>query len=285
MGSLRLSIHPLFFAFGVYYALTGKIFIFLIYTLVALLHELGHSFIADRHGYKLNKITLMPYGAVVSGKIDGLKPSDEIAIALAGPVTNILIAVFFAATWWVYPLSYAYTDTAAFANITIAVINLLPVFPLDGGRILLALLSTKMQIKKAETICKILSAAVAAALMTLFIISLFNTPNISLAFFAAFVIFGVFTRKKDSVYIKLYTGINPDALKRGMPCKKHGVSEEMTLKKLISVLDPNAINEVEVYRNGKVYARLSAADIFNLTENNSLYARLKDVLHENLPKT
>ena len=92
MGGLRLYVHPLFLIFGAYYALTGKILIFIIYTLSAVVHELGHSFAAAGLGYRLNKITLMPFGAVASGDIDGLKLKDEIKIALAGPLINLAIA-------------------------------------------------------------------------------------------------------------------------------------------------------------------------------------------------
>jgi len=61
---MRISIHPLFFLFGIYFALRGKVFLFLNFTLTALIHELGHAIAAERLGYKMNKISLMPYGAV-----------------------------------------------------------------------------------------------------------------------------------------------------------------------------------------------------------------------------
>ena len=78
MDGLKLSVHPLFYAFGLYYAVTGKILAFIIYTLSAVIHEIGHSVVASKSGYRLNRITLMPFGAVVKGDIDGLKLKDEI---------------------------------------------------------------------------------------------------------------------------------------------------------------------------------------------------------------
>ena len=141
MGSINLSVHPLFFAFGFYYALTGRIFVFLIYTVTAVLHELGHSFVASNAGYRLNKITLMPFGAVVSGDIEGLSLGDEIKVALAGPFINLAVALLFVASWWIVPETYAFTDVVAEANLTMALVNFIPVFPLDGGRVLSAILS------------------------------------------------------------------------------------------------------------------------------------------------
>lgn len=278
MGSIKLRIHPLFIAFGVYYAFTGEILLFLIYTIVALLHELGHSFVADRQGYALNRLTLMPYGAIISGKIDGLKPIDEILIALAGPITNIIIAVFFIAGWWIYPLSYAYTDTVAIANLSLAIINLLPFFPLDGGRILLALLSTKISVGRAERICKGISVVFGVFLAILFFITCFNKPNFSLLFFAGFVIFGALSKKKKNAYVKLYTGVNVDALKRGMPYRKQAISEDVTVKKLLSVLDGTAVNEVVVFSGDKQRKILSQADIINIIQNCSIYDKIKDVI-------
>ena len=178
MGSIKLHIHPLFWLFGAFYALTGKVFMFIIYTTVALLHELGHSFSAEKLGYRLDRITLMPYGAVIYGEDASLKPSDEIRIALAGPVTNVLIGIFFVAFWWIFPDIYPYTDAAAFASFAIAAINVLPVFPLDGGRVLLAVLSMKMKRAKALLVCKVVSVVFGAGLAALFIASLFFAPNV-----------------------------------------------------------------------------------------------------------
>ena len=55
MGRLKVSIHPLFFIFGLYFALTGKVFSFLIFTLTAVIHEFGHAFVSDRLGYCKNQ--------------------------------------------------------------------------------------------------------------------------------------------------------------------------------------------------------------------------------------
>ena len=155
MAGIKLSVHPLFFILGFYFALTGRIFIFIIYTLSAVLHETGHSVVANGLGYKLNEIVLMPFGAVVKGNVDGLSLSDEFKVSLAGPITNIIIAVVFVATWWIFPVSYAYTDVVAEANLSLAVINLMPVLPLDGGRALYAVISCQKNEKAAKRISSV----------------------------------------------------------------------------------------------------------------------------------
>ena len=92
MASVKLKIHPLFLVVGVISILTKNFFIFLIYGISALLHELGHLYVAEKQGYTAEKLTLMPYGAVVNMDESALKLKDQIKIALAGPVFNLLIA-------------------------------------------------------------------------------------------------------------------------------------------------------------------------------------------------
>ena len=102
MAGLKFSIHPLFLAFGIYFAFTGKVFSFIIYTLSAVIHEVGHYNQSEKLGYGLKKIVLMPYGALIQGDLDGVRYKDECKIALAGPLYNFLIAIFFIAFWWVF---------------------------------------------------------------------------------------------------------------------------------------------------------------------------------------
>lgn len=92
MAKLKITIHPLFFVFGLYFAFTGKVYSFLLSVLCALIHEFGHFLASERYGYKLSRIVLMPYGAVISG--DDFSPfrySDEIMISLAGTDVKLKI--------------------------------------------------------------------------------------------------------------------------------------------------------------------------------------------------
>ncbi len=273
-----LSIHPLFYVFGFYYALTGRIFTFVIYTITALMHELGHSLVANGAGYKLNKITLMPFGAVVSGDIDGLKLKDEIKIALAGPFLNLAVGLLFVAVWWLYPESYAFTDVAVEANLSTALVNFLPIFPLDGGRVLYAILALSMNKDKANLICKIIGGAFGLALFGLFIASIFFTLNLSILFFSLFVLFGAFGKAKDNKYVKIFSSVSQNALKRGMPVCYQAVSKDTTIKRLVSILDCNAINKVEVYDGKDKICTLSQSQIEEIVEKGEIYSPISKFL-------
>lgn len=275
---LKFRIHPLFFAFGFFYAVTGSFIVFIIYTLTDFLHEVGHSIIAERQGYCLNKITLMPFGAVVSGETCGMNSRDEFKIAIAGPLTNVIIAIFFVALWWIVPPVYAYTDLIVSSNVALALINLLPFFPLDGGRILLAVLSKRIKREKALKICKVFGFLGGIILFGLFIATLFKEPNISLLFFSLFIIFGAVSRDKENKYIRICSSLSKRKLKRGIEYKKIAVDKDITIKKLISILDANAINEVVIYENGEEKKIFSQKEIEKLIENSNIYSKISENL-------
>ena len=275
MGGISLSVHPLFFALGFYYAITGKIFVFVVYTLCAVMHELGHSFVAYNAGYRLNKITLMPFGAVVKGDIDGLKLIDEIKIALAGPLLNLAVGLLFVAVWWIYPESYAFTDIVAEANFSLALVNFLPIYPLDGGRVLGATLALKMGSKRSQIVCTVIGTVFAILLFIGFIFTLFYQANLSLLFFSLFVLFGVFGKAKENKYIRAYSLISEQALMRGLPIKRQALSKNATVKKMLSILDANALNEIAVFDGGKKIALFSQSKIIKIMETGDVYAKIE----------
>ncbi len=272
MGGIKLSIHPLFFIFGLYQALTGRITVFLICTLSALCHELGHSLVAQNLGYKLNKITLMPFGAVVKGDTDGLKSFDEIKIALAGPLFSLAITLFFIASWWIFPETYAFTDVVASTNLSIALVNLIPAYPLDGGRVLFALIREKAGEKASNGVCTALGVVLSIAMFALFIVSAFYVINPSLLFFSFFCLFGSLGKKDGTKYVRLFGGLDEKRLSRGMPIKAQAVSTKTSLKKVMQLLDYNAVNEVVVFDGQNKVFSLSQEKLLKILEKGDLHA-------------
>ena len=275
MGGLKVRIHPLVLPFGLYCVLTGKIFVFAIYSAVAVVHELGHSFAAATFGYKLNRITLMPFGAVVSGNIEGLKPKDELIIALSGPFINIATGILFVAVWWMFPETYAFTDVAAEANFSMAIINFIPVYPLDGGRALSSYLAQKVGVIKARAVCKTLGIAFSLGLVGLFITSLFYTVNFTLLFFSAFLFFGALDKNKENKYVRIYSSISKEKLKRGVPYIRQAVDKSVTVIKLLRILDANAVNEIIVFDGDKPADKLDQRRITEIMEKGDLYSPIE----------
>jgi Zn-dependent protease/CBS domain-containing protein len=128
-------------------------FILAVFATVAL-HELGHAFTARRFGVRTLGITLLPIGGVAQLDRIPTRPKEELLVALAGPAVNLLLALalFGVLTFLVAPLDLrdpiptfgAFLWRLALVNVGLAVFNLLPAFPMDGGRALRALLATRM---------------------------------------------------------------------------------------------------------------------------------------------
>ena len=242
---------------AVWYCFKGNLFLFLMSCLVAVQHECAHAFAAAKLGYKLNKIVLMPFGAVIDGDLRGVSFKDEIIIALYGPLCNLFTAAFFAAIWWFTPDTYAFTDTACYSSLAIALVNFLPAYPLDGGRILRAALARSFSKRYAETvkaekkaakICALLSLVIATLALTIFIISIFRkTPNLSLLPFASFLFVGVIGNKNSPATYEKMDFSCGDAIKKGVELRRVAVSEHCPIKNALRYISPGSYLVLEVY--------------------------------------
>lgn len=141
LSGIRFSIHPLFWLV-VGLALAAGYFLETI-TLFAIviIHELGHIACARELGWHIQEIRLLPFGGIAAmEEAAGADPLDEIVIALAGPFMNVSMVAVSLFLWKAGIWSDEWTRFFMTSNWLIAGFNLLPVWPLDGGRILQSLL-------------------------------------------------------------------------------------------------------------------------------------------------
>ncbi len=133
-----------------------------------LLHELSHSLVAKAKKIKVKTITLFFFGGVAGIESEDMKPSTELQMALAGPLFSFLLAVIF---YSIYLLNGSVVITAITAylyqlNFILALFNLIPGYPLDGGRALRAVLHAYYKdLKKATRIASLGGKVVAGALV------------------------------------------------------------------------------------------------------------------------
>lgn len=211
--------------------LWGVAFILALFACVVL-HEFGHALTAKRYNIKTRDITIYPIGGIASLERLPEKPGQELLVAFAGPAVNIVIAFLL----WIYMRSTgtmpsfetlksaAYQQNPPFVfnlfatNIALVVFNLIPAFPMDGGRVLRALLAFKMNRSKATRI----AATIGQVLAGVFVfVGIFY--NIWLVFIGVFIYFGAgaesayeTTRsllsgfRVEDVLIKKFTALSPD---------------------------------------------------------------------------
>ncbi len=266
---MKITVHPLFFAAGILTAVFGGFPVFIICALTALLHECGHIFCAGRLGFECDKISLMPYGAAAVCNIEGISPRDEIALALAGPAVNFFLCVGVAGLWWFAPETYAYTDLIFYANAAMLILNLLPAYPLDGGRILRCLLSLFLKPKTAEISTRIVSLAVVAALIAAYFCA---ARNFTLLTVAAFLLCSALTKSPPARKIDF----SLRKKKRGREIKYVILSENSTYKDALRFMDGSRYLVIQIYENEKFLDEITEDELCKKLQNSNLYDKIID---------
>jgi Zn-dependent protease/predicted transcriptional regulator len=165
---------------------------------IVVLHELGHALTARRYGIQTRKILLLPIGGIADLERIPEDPKEELVIAIAGPMVNVVIAAILYFTTPVKSIFLEETDLIELAryqlfwatmfsiNVLLILFNMIPAFPLDGGRVLRALLAFRMNRSKATRIAFQIGQFIAIVFV---FVGLFINPFLSIIgvfiFFAA----------------------------------------------------------------------------------------------------
>ncbi|MDE7083071.1 MAG: hypothetical protein K2O89_05140 [Clostridia bacterium] len=266
---MKITIHPMFLAVGLLSALFGGLPIFIICALTALLHECGHIFCAARLGFECKKISLMPFGAAAVCDIEGISPSDEIKLAVSGPLVNLLLCAAVAGLWWFFPETYAYTDLIFYASAGMLVLNLLPAYPLDGGRIAKCVLSGFLKRDKILNLAlRIVNIFVVIALIFLYF---FAIKNITLLTMAGFLFCSALSKSPPAEKINFAV----KKKKKGREIRYVILDENATFKDALRFVDSSRYLVLQLY-NDKFLDEITEDELYEKLLTRSIYDKILD---------
>lgn len=278
MEKLRLKIHPTFMIFAVILIYFGQGFLFLNYLCVMLFHELSHAFVARSLGYNLSSISLIPFGVSLNMSAYDMSPKDEIKIALAGPLLNAFLCLILFMLWWIFPSSYNYTILFFYANFVTCIFNLIPAFPLDGGRVLRGLFRSKTSENRAIKGCKIINIFVIILLLGLFIFSCFSKANLTYLFVSFCVATGLFDTSKSNRYT-FVKFISPEKSKKVLKIKNLYVSSSEQIYKIYRYINNYTYINLYIFdKNNKLIKVMNESEYVNLCEKYSATATFEMLL-------
>ncbi len=232
----------------------------LVLFLCVVLHELGHALTAKRFHIKTQKITLLPIGGIASLEKMPEKPGQELLVALAGPAVNVVIALLLAL---VVPVrSYFNFDAIVteemlyepslqnflfylfIANVMLVVFNLVPAFPMDGGRVLRAVLSFKLGRVQATAIAASLGQTLG---FLFFVLGLFFNPFLILIAF--FIFFGAYG---ENQMVKRNSLLEGHLVKEATLTSITLLSPENSVQEVINIILAGTEKDFVVVENNEV---------------------------------
>jgi Zn-dependent protease/CBS domain-containing protein len=292
----------LFFA-GYGYARFGKLsgallmsgLIVMLFCFVVL-HEYGHSLVAKRLGIEIEDITLLPIGGMARMKTLPERPADEVKIAVAGPLVNVVLA---SVLYGVAYLGFGSVPLARFpgllegggislvgvisylalVNVVLAVFNLIPAFPMDGGRVLRGLLATRMGMARATDV----SAMVGQGFAFLFFFYGLLSGNFVLILIALFVFFGAQTEAQTVRQREMMRGLTVEDVMAAKQRTETVTPYHNFGQVLDSVVHGFQEDFPVVDEDGALVGMLTRAEILAAAHSPERFAYVRDLMRTDFP--
>ena len=229
------------------------------------LHEYGHALTARQYGIPTRDITLYPIGGIARLERMPDKPRQELWVALAGPAVNVIIAAVLGA-WLFFTNSFepiarlgvasgSFLERLMMINISLVVFNLIPAFPMDGGRVLRALLATRMDYVRATQIAATLGQGIA---LVFGFVGLFSAPTLIFIAFFVWIAAG-----QEAGMVQMRAALN------GIPVSRAMLTDFRTLHPLepvstaMNLIMSGIQQDFPVVDQGHLVGILTHDDLFN----------------------
>jgi len=290
---INLEIHITFLILPVFfwlmYGMKGVFVILAIFTCVAA-HELAHSVVAKNYGINVDKIILLPIGGIANMRSIPKNPKQEFLISIAGPLFNIALTVILYLPLknilgiynlfhpnlisWAGAMAYAY-----WVNPVLAGFNLLPAFPMDGGRILRSLLAMKFSYLKATKIA--VGFGHLFALIFAFIALTSQPPNLILLLIALFVFMAA---SQEQSVAGLKATLDNIKVSDILPANVYTVNPQTPMSEVLNlILHSNQEDFPVVTSDGKVTGLLPRDKIILIVQNRELDKRVAEIMLSSFP--
>ena len=248
------------------------------------LHEFGHALIARRYGIKTRDITLYPIGGVARLERMPEKPIQEFWVALAGPAVNVGVAgVLFA--WLIIsgtlaPLaglsitSGPFIERLLLVNVSLVLFNLIPAFPMDGGRVLRSLLALRLEYTRATQIAATVGQGLA---LLLGLVGLFSNP--SLVFIAFFVWIGA---GQEASMVQMKTALGGIPVAKAMLTDFQVLSPRDTIGRAAELILSGSQTDFPVLEGNAVLGVLTRSDILAALSGQGKDVRVAGIMRRDI---
>ena len=250
-------------------AVEGVVFVLLLFGCIVL-HELGHALMARRFGYRTRDITLLPIGGVARLERMPEDPGQEFAVAIAGPLVNVAIFGVLAVSLtgagvpiWPPNLELVggnFLSRMAWINLMLAVFNLLPAFPMDGGRVLRALLGRRMPFTEATRIAATVGQMMAFVFGLLGL--LFNPFLLLIAFFV------YMAASEEAAVVQMRTVFAGICVDHAMMTQFSTLDVNDPLGRAVQLLIDGSQHDFPVFEEGRPVGILTRGALFNSIKQN-----------------
>jgi len=257
----------------------GILFILLLFACVVL-HEFGHALTAKRYGIKTRDIILLPIGGVARLERMPENPRHELWVALAGPAVNIFIAsilfLWLQVSQTFVPFQNLTLTTGSFAerllsaNLFLAVFNMLPAFPMDGGRVLRALLAIRLDYSRATQY----AANIGQAMAFLFgILGFFSNPF--LLFIGIFIWLGA---AQEANMVQMKSTMSDILVKDAMVTDFETLNPSDPLKRAVDLTLTTSQKDFPVLEDGELKGILIQPVLFDVLKRRDQEVSVDEVM-------